>query len=435
MTINRYIIIVFCWLLTGCIVHRPADRIADKQEVARLLNTLAADDMEGRASFTPGIERAAEFIASEFTKIGLQPFSEDNYRQTFYVTRITPATWEVTLDGTEIPREHIIVSSNSPGLNWNTDPAVSVVQIKAGDDFAQRFREVSAGGKDAIVIIDTSFASLFERYSRFLMQGRISQQTETSPATPSVVYVLADKLPQSFRVSFTNTIEELPLSNMVGVLPGKSKPNEYVIFSAHYDHIGIIAPVGQDSIANGADDDASGVSAVLTLANYYKKRNDNARTLLFVAFTAEEIGLVGSKYFSQQLNPDEVVAMINIEMIGKDSRFGPNSLYVTGYDQSDLAEIMQANVKNTEFTFHPDPYPTQNLFYRSDNATLAALGVPAHTFSTVQIEKDNYYHTVDDEVETLNVNNIVSSIEAIALGANSIVAGDDTPRRVPKLER
>jgi len=246
---------------------------------------------------------------------------------------------------------------------------------------------------------------------------------------------LANEVPKSFRASFTNTIAELPLFNVVGMLPGKSKPNEYLIFSAHYDHIGIIKPVGQDSIANGADDDASGVSAVISLANYYKKRNDNARTLLFAAFTAEEIGLVGSNHFAQQINADEVVAMINIEMIGKDSRFGPNSLYVTGYNQSDLAEIMQRNAKDTGFTFHPDPYPTQNLFYRSDNASLAAVGVPAHTFATVQIDKDQYYHTVDDEVETLDVENITSSIKAIAVGARSIVAGEDTPRRVPKLER
>ncbi|MFC3199687.1 M20/M25/M40 family metallo-hydrolase [Parapedobacter deserti] len=434
-TIRFYTGILCCWLFAGCAVRQSADRIADTKEVTRLLNTLAADDMEGRASFSPGIERAAEFIESEFRKIGLAPYSEGGYRQTFEVTRITPATWEVTLDGSAVPQERIIISSNNSGLNWNTDPTVSVAQIKAGDDFAQRFREISSGKKDALVIVDNSFASLFERYSGMLMRGRISQQTASVSATPSVVFVLADQVPQSFRVSFTNTVEKLPLSNMIGVLPGKSRPDEYVIFSAHYDHIGIIEPVGQDSIANGADDDASGVSAVLALANYYKKRGDNARTLLFVAFTAEEIGLVGSKYFSQQINPDEVVAMINIEMIGKDSRFGPNALYVTGYNQSDLAEIMQANVKGTEFTFHPDPYPTQNLFYRSDNASLAAAGVPAHTFSTVQIEKDMYYHTVDDELETLNISNIVSAIRAIALGAQSIVSGDDTPRRVPKLSQ
>src|SRR5690606_38322557 len=100
-----------------------------------------------------------------------------------------------------------------------------------------------------------------------------------------------------------------------------------------------------------------------------------------------------------------------------------------------LATIMQRNVEKTAFTFHPDPYPAQNLFYRSDNASLAAVGVPAHTFATVQIDQDRFYHTVEDEVETLAIENIVASIRAIALGAKSIVSGQDTPTRIPKLER
>lgn len=84
-------------------------------------------------------------------------------------------------------------------------------------------------------------------------------------------------------------------------------------------------------------------------------------------------------------------------------------------------------------TFHPDPYPTQNLFYRSDNATLAALGVPAHTISTDQIDTDKFYHTIKDEYETLDVENILSTIKAIAKSAVSIVKGVDTPTRIPKL--
>src|SRR5690606_25831661 len=81
-------------------------------------------------------------------------------------------------------------------------------------------------------------------------------------------------------------------NNVIGVLPGKSKANEYVIFSAHYDHIGILSPVEQDSIANGADDNASGVTAVIELAKYFAKNNNNERTLIFAAFTGEEIGFI-----------------------------------------------------------------------------------------------------------------------------------------------
>lgn len=433
MTRRLYQALLVIFILAGCATRQSSQRVVDHNEVKRILHTLAADDMEGRAVFTPGVERAADFIADEFKKIGLEPFTDEaGFRQTFDVVRILPATWEVSFDGKDIPEENIIISSNSPGVNWNADPSVSLIHIKTGEDFTQRFREAAASGRDAIVVVDPSFANLFHRYRGFMMGSRIGQDQDGG-TSPSIVYVLADSIPESFRVAFTNSIEKQPLSNVVGMLPGKSKPEEYVIFSAHYDHIGILDPVDGDSIANGADDDASGVSAVISLANYYKRYGNNERSLLFVAFTAEEIGLVGSKYFSTQINADEVVAMVNIEMIGKDSRFGPNSLYVTGYKQSDLAEIMQQNVEGTDFKFHPDPYPTQNLFYRSDNASLAAVGVPAHTFSTVQIDQDQYYHTVDDEVETLAINNIVSSIQAIAAGVKSIITGEDTPRRVPKL--
>jgi len=206
-----------------------------------------------------------------------------------------------------------------------------------------------------------------------------------------------------------------------------------VVFSGHYDHLGVIKAVEQDSIANGADDDASGITGMISLAKYYKKLNNNERTLIFVAFTAEEIGGYGSQYFSSKLNPDDVVAMFNIEMIGKDSKFGQNTAYITGFDKSDFGTILQKNLKGTEFTFHPDPYPSQNLFYRSDNATLAALGVPAHTISTVQIDGDKLYHTVKDEFSSLDVNNILSTIRGIAKSAISIVKGIDTPTRIPKL--
>lgn len=221
-----------------------------------------------------------------------------------------------------------------------------------------------------------------------------------------------------------------PLFNVLGILPGKSLKDEYVVFSAHYDHIGILKTVDRDSIANGADDNASGVTAIIELAKYFAKKNDNERTLIFVAFTAEELGGYGSQYFSKKINPDKVKAMFNIEMIGKESKFGKNNAFITGYERSDFGKILQQNLKNTGFKFYPDPYPEQNLFYRSDNATLARLGVPAHTISSDQIDKDPYYHTVNDEFKTLDIKNITQIIKAIALSSRSIISGEDTPDRV-----
>lgn len=218
--------------------------------------------------------------------------------------------------------------------------------------------------------------------------------------------------------------------NVVGVLPGKSKKNEYILFSGHYDHIGILSAVEGDSIANGADDDASGVTAVMSLAKYFKAKNIHERTLVFVAFTAEEIGGFGSKYFATTIKPRQYVAGVNIEMVGKISKFGRNAAFITGFERSDFGKILQKNVQDKGFSFHPDPYPSQGLFYRSDNAKFALMGIPAHTISSVQIDKDVYYHSVDDEVSTLDIKNLTQMIRAIALGTRTLASGEDTPTRL-----
>lgn len=221
-------------------------------------------------------------------------------------------------------------------------------------------------------------------------------------------------------------------NNVIGVLSGKTKPEEFVVFSAHYDHLGIKRE-GEDKIFNGANDDASGTTAVIALAKYFKALDNNERTIVFVAFTGEEIGGLGSGYFSENINPAKVVAMFNIEMIGTESKWKKNSAYITGYEKSDFGLILQRNLKNTNFIFYPDPYPEEQLFYRSDNATLAALGVPAHTISTSKMDVEANYHKVSDEVSTLDLNNMTEIIKAIALSSQSIINGQDTPTRVKKI--
>jgi len=122
--------------------------------------------------------------------------------------------------------------------------------------------------------------------------------------------------------------------------------------------------------------------------------------------------------------------MINIEMIGTQSKWGKNSAYITGYDKTDMGSILQKNLKNSRFVFHPDPYPEQMLFLRSDNATLAKKGVPAHTISTSKMDSEKYYHTPGDEMKTLDMANMTEIIRAIGLSAGSIISGKDTPLRV-----
>jgi len=223
-----------------------------------------------------------------------------------------------------------------------------------------------------------------------------------------------------------------PANNVIGILKGKSKPDEFVVFSAHYDHLGIKSS-GDDTVYNGANDDASGVTAVIALAKYFKEINNNERTLIFVAFTGEEVGGYGSKYFSKNMDADKVIAMFNIEMIGTESRWIRNSAYITGFEKSNFGTILQNNLKDTNFKFYPDPYPAEQLFYRSDNARLAALGVPAHTISTSKMDSEPNYHQLSDEVSTLDLDNMTEIIKAIALSSETIVNGTDTPTRVKKL--
>lgn len=219
--------------------------------------------------------------------------------------------------------------------------------------------------------------------------------------------------------------------NVVGILEGKSKKDEFVVISGHYDHLGIRKKEGQlDSIYNGADDDASGTTAVLALAEYYAKKGNNERTIVFIAFTGEEMGMLGSRHFGKGVDASKFVAGINIEMIGKDSEFGPKTAWLTGFDRSDFGKIIQKNLEGTGYVLHPDPYDQQNLFFRSDNASLARLGIPSHTFSTVPLPTDKHYHQASDEAETLNMSVITETIRAIAYGTESIINGTDTPTRV-----
>lgn len=234
---------------------------------------------------------------------------------------------------------------------------------------------------------------------------------------------------KNYRQEFT--AKNKNLNNVIGMLPGKSKPNEYVVFSAHYDHLGLNED-GEDKVYNGANDDASGTTAVIALAKYFKELGNNERSIIFIAFTAEEIGIVGSRYFSKNINPDEVVAMFNIEMIGTESKWGKNSAYLTGFERSDFGTILQNNLKKSKFRFYADPYTAMQLFYRSDNAALAAVGVPAHTISTSKMDDEPNYHKASDEVSTLDLDNMTEIIKSIAISSESIINGKDTPTRIPK---
>ncbi len=416
-------------------IAQKIDKIINPSEVERIEKILSADDMMGREPFTPGIDKAATFIASEFKKSKLD-FLGDNksYFQEFSMIKVEVLEITGMLDKESLNTAKVTANTTSTEIRIDSFDAYDVLEIKKEDNFSQTFSQIFDAEKNQIVLIDTVHAESFKRIQRFTNRAKFS-------ASASQIFVLTSNFnPSTIRLQVKNTLTEVDLKNIVGVIPGKSKKNEFVIFGAHYDHLGVGEPNEElDSIYNGANDDAAGTTAVLMLAKYFSKIKKNQRTLIFVAFTAEEIGGFGSTYFSEQLNPDQVIAMFNIEMIGTESKWGTNSAYITGFEKSNMGKILQENLRKSKFHFEPDPYPKQNLFYRSDNRTFALLGVPAHTISTSKMEEppnnEPNYHTVNDEIGTPDMKNMAEIIKAIALSSQTILSGKDTPTRVKVMEK
>ena len=418
------------YFLTGLLITTTSflfaqniDAIINTKEAERIERILSADDMQGRRPFTPGIEKAADFIASEFKAAGLQTWNNSgSFRQEFVMVRTKFISAAATFDGVSIDQKSIIAITCQPQLKFDQGAGYEKAFVKAGDNLQTEARKFIRSNKNMLVLVDKSFVNSFGNLAR-LKQSMFKTNI-------NIVFVLSDTNPAAYSIEAVHEITEQKLANVVGVLPGKSKKEEYVIFSGHYDHLGIGKPENGDSIYNGANDDAAGTTGVIMLAKYFKKLNNNGRTIVFAAFTAEESGGFGSQYFSRQFDADKVMAMFNIEMIGTESKWGKNSAYITGYEKTNMGEILAKDLKGTEFTFYPDPYPTQQLFYRSDNATLARLGVPAHTISTSKMDSEPNYHKLTDHIETLDMNNMTMIIKAIAMSSKSIVAGKETPNRV-----
>ena len=400
-----------------------ADDVINRNDAERIESILSSDDMRGRRASTPDIDKAADFISSEFKKIGLQTWANSTeYKQEFAVVRPRFISASATFDGTTIDPKSIVVVTCQSDLHIDETSGYSFAKITEGQNLGSTASAFIKANKNVIVLVDESFAPAFLRLTNL--------KRSIFKTDKNFVFVLTNATPKKFEINAKHDITEQALANVVGVLPGKTKKNEYVIFSAHYDHLGVGGAVNGDSIYNGANDDASGTTAVIMLAKYFKALGNNERTIVFAAFTAEEIGGFGSQYFSRQFDPEKVVAMFNIEMIGTESKWGKNSAYITGFEKTDMGSILEKNLQGTDFTFYPDPYPMQQLFYRSDNATLARLGVPAHTISTSKMDSEPNYHKVTDQIETLDMDNMAMIIRSIAMSAQTIIAAKDTPARM-----
>ena len=421
---------IFCLVAISCstLASCQKEAVIDQADVTRIITTLASDDMEGRAIYTPGIEKASKFIQSEFEKAGLEYLDGlSSYAQQFNMYSLSPESNSVSLNGKAVSSDDVIAMINSESLEMTNLSDINLLVVGAKDNMQAKFGEARGMKGKTLMLVNKTHAELFGRYKGFF--SRANSVTELDEANGVVMVLTNTASVKQLDIKVKSALETKSLSNVAGKITG-NRPNEIVLFSAHYDHLGIRGD-GEDKIFNGANDDASGTTAVMTLAKYFKDTGKKPeRTIMFVAFTAEESGGFGSQYFSKQLDPDQIVAMFNIEMIGTSAKEGTNSAWITGFDKSNFGPLLQKAVEGTEYKFYADPYPTQNLFYRSDNATLARLGVPAHSISTTQIDVDPYYHQASDEVSTIDLDHMTNTIRALAAAATRMISGEDTPTRV-----
>ncbi len=211
--------------------------------------------------------------------------------------------------------------------------------------------------------------------------------------------------------------------NVLGMLRGSDPAlaSEVVVVGAHFDHIGIRPAVEGDSIANGADDDASGTVAVMEAARIIAAGPRPKRTILFAAFTGEESGILGGRWYAQHpLAPlDKHVADVEVEMIGRPDTAagGPGKAWLTGFERSTMGPTLAA----AGLPVVADPRPAQRFFERSDNIAFARLGIVAHTLSSFNLHAE--YHTVNDEVELVDFAHMTEMVNLVAKAVRTIADG------------
>lgn len=212
----------------------------------------------------------------------------------------------------------------------------------------------------------------------------------------------------SFRDTFL--INETISYNLVGAIKSKKSTDSCILICAHYDHLGK-RKYGKDRIYNGANDNASGVSAVIAMAQFLSKYKFKTNVIIAL-LSGEESGLIGSKHLAERLKKQQIKLkyVLNFEMLGKTLTGAENKVYITGYKKSNLSNVVNKQMGRDFIVFLPAEYK-QRLFYRSDNYPFyQQFHIPSHTISTFDFKNDPFYHHTDDEFEHLDLKNYVKLV-------------------------
>jgi len=216
--------------------------------------------------------------------------------------------------------------------------------------------------------------------------------------------------------------------NVVGFIEGNDPElkDEIVLLGAHYDHIGLGPKVKNDSIANGANDNASGTAAVLAIANRLARLGTNKRSVIVALFSGEEKGLLGSKALAKKIKAQNIdlYTMLNFEMIGVPFIDRDYEIFLTGYELSNLGGKLNTYTNSTIVGIS-DVAKKYNLFKRSDNYSFyKEFKVPSHTISSCDLTNFDFYHHVDDEIAQLDFVFMATTINKLIPGILQICNTD-----------
>jgi hypothetical protein len=462
-------------------VSAMLDRIS-AQSMKGHLSFLASDLLQGRSTPSPGLDLAAEYVAAQFRRAGLEPAGDDAYFQT--------ALWSVQEPGTE--GFSLVLSDGERRLDLRPAdvrlPLLSaplrhrglrIARVPFPDAQAPEAPKTDAIEGRAVVTVlpavttmdPRARAEAFRAQNAFLGQlvaarAAVVLAVSAGRPAPAAVRLLDPEQParnplpalplvyvHDSRVARwldeppaggdgARVAVELPsavtrpvrLRNVAGLLRGSDPAlrDTFVLLTAHYDHLGVRPELAGDTVFNGANDDGSGTVSVIELASALSAlKTRPKRSLLFVAFFGEERGLLGSRYYGRHpLVPIErTIADINLEQVGRtDDSEGPQKrrASLTGFDFSEVGEIMAAAGKATGVEVFRHPRNSDAFFGRSDNQALADHGVPAHTLCVAFIFPD--YHQPGDHWDKIDYDNMAAIGRTVALALWRLADNTKAPR-------
>jgi hypothetical protein len=429
----------------------PSDVIAESTVRAHM-EFLASDAMNGRGSGSRDEWITATYIAAQMRRDGLEPLGDArDFVQTVDIARTEVVGDPVFAVGAvSLRRDQLFLmrmnTSDAQGLLQKYSPdvpvrsgAVLLMPAEMGPD-----TKLNLQGAQLVLWHDTTalrahWSDLSRRPVRIGAARLTAITSSTKPAATGAseimlnpeAYAAVAALPDGSKVSFTAQTRETTLHtwNAVAQLSGSDsrEKSEIILLTAHLDHLGT-RDTGADRIYNGADDDASGSIAVLTLAEALSRGPKPKRTVVFAWFGSEEAGGYGARYFVEKpvVPLDKIVANLEFEMIGRpDAVIAPHTLWLTGWERTNLGPQLAAHGARLV----ADPHPAEKFFMRSDNITLARRGVIAQTVSSFGLHAD--YHQVTDDIAHIDFGHMTESIQSMLGPVRWLANSDFKPGWLP----